>query len=105
MTVTETMLLSAITALVGTVGILWRALATARASADKDRREASRLIFALLGVRAVAVGERPPPTKSTPEEPRFTEAAQLATKALNGDIESLVYDYLSSDPPPRGGEG
>ncbi len=101
MTVLDTMLLSAITALAGVVGVLWRALASARSTADVDRRTASRLIFALLGARAAHLGEKPPATVSTPEAPKFVEATKIATETLNGDLEQMVREYLATDPPPK----
>lgn len=97
----ETLLLSAITALVGTIGVLWRSLNTTQRVAEADRRQASRLIFALLGARAVQLGEKPPPTTSTPETPRFVEAQKLALETLNGDVENMIQEYLASTPPPK----
>lgn len=100
MTVLDTLLLSAITALAGVIGVLWRALLSARSVADQDRRTASRLIFALLGARAEHMGEKPPATVSTPEAPKFAEATKIAVEALNGDLEQMVRNYLATDPPP-----
>lgn len=98
MSLTETMLLGAVTALSGAVGVLWRALVLARREADRDRREASRLIFALLGLRNGKTGEKIPPTASTPDRPLFGEAQQHAIRALNGDTERLLREYLSVPP-------
>lgn len=100
MTVLDTLLLSAITALAGTIGVLWKALLNARSVADQDRRMASRLIFALLGARAAYMGEKPPATVSTPEAPKFGEATKIAVETLNGDLEQMVKAYLATDPPP-----
>lgn len=101
LSVLDTLLLSAITALAGVIGVLWRALNKVRVDAEDDRRQASRLIFALLGARALQRGEKPPPTSSTPEEPKFKEAQALALETLNGDVEVMLQDYLASEPPPK----
>lgn len=96
-----TLLITAISVLAGAIAMLWRQLLVERNAADADRREASRLIFALLQQRASARGETAPPTVSTPAEPQFGEAKKLASRALNGDIEKLLTDFLASDRPPK----
>jgi hypothetical protein len=104
--VLDTLLISAITALAGVVGVLWRALSAAQKSANGDRREASRVIFALLGARAAQRCEVPPVTSSTPDAPQFHEATALAVEALNGDLERMVREYLTEpSKPPRSLDG
>lgn len=104
MTTLETLLVSAIATLGAVVGVLWRALNIARERADKDRREASRLLFGLLGARAAQRCELPPVTRSTPDAPQFHEAKALAVEALNGDLERMVREYLTEPSvPPRSG--
>ncbi len=100
MTFDIALLAGAASALAGAIAALWRTLLAERRAGDADRREASRLIFALLQQRANITGVCAPKTTSTPEEPHFLEAKQLANEALNGELESLVRAYLASDPPP-----
>lgn len=88
-----TLLMGAVGTLGGVIGVLWRTLVVERTRNE----EATRLIFALLGERANRQRESPPPTSSTPEKLEYTEAVDLATKAINGDIEQLVRDYLATD--------
>lgn len=102
MSTLDSLLVSAIVALAGVIGILWRALAAANAQATKDRREASRVIFGLLGARAAQRCEPPPLTTSTPDRLEFREATALAVETLNGDLERMVREYLTEPSvPPR----
>lgn len=97
----ETLLLSAVGGLCAAIVALWRrndALAAARLA---DQQEASRLVFALLQRIAYFRGERAPQTVSTPENPNFVEAKKLATRELNGEIETLLKSYLDSEPPTK----
>jgi hypothetical protein len=96
--VPDTLLLTALGALAGVIGVLWRQLLVERQAHVEDRRVDSRLIFALLGERARSRSERPPPTLSTPEKPIAVEARALATQALNGDVEALIQEYLDGPP-------
>lgn len=95
------LLLGAIGGLAGAIGVLWRQLLSERASHERDKREAARLIFALLGERSRRLSMRPPPTESTPETPKLAEAAQLASDALADDLDGLLRAYLESERPPR----
>lgn len=102
----EALLIGAISGLATVIAILWRQLlaeraqaATERAEADADKREASRLIFALLSQRGA---KREPASTSTPERPQWHEARHAAGKLLNGDVQKLCEDYLASEPPPPG---
>lgn len=94
-------LIAAVATLSGVIGLLWRLWMSERTKAQIDQREATRLIFALLGERAMRRGEKPPPTASTVESPQFPEAAKLANEALSDDVETLLKAYLESDPPPK----
>ncbi len=95
MTFDIALLAGAASALAGAIAALWRTLLAERRAGD-----AARLIFALLQQRANITGVCAPKTTSTPEEPHFLEAKQLANEALNGELESLVRAYLASDSPP-----
>lgn len=94
----DTVLLAAIGALAGAIGVLWRQLLVERRDRDAEKRTDARLIFALLGERAKTHGEPYPPTMSTPERPNSVEARSLAVRALNGDVETLLRDYLDGPP-------
>lgn len=97
--VPDATLLSALAGLTAAIGILWRQLQKERQDAEADRKQASRLIFALLQERATRMGEKPPTTQSTPDKPHFGEAVAIAAKTLNGDTERLIKAYLESEPP------
>lgn len=71
-----------------------------------DQLEASKLMFALLEKlrnprfpppATVSEWEDEPDTGVTFEQ--FKEAKKLAAKEVNGDIESLVRNYLRTSPP------
>jgi hypothetical protein len=94
----DALLLAAVGALAGVIGVLWRQLLVERRDRDEEKRADSRLIFALLGDRARQRSERPPPTVSTPERPVAVEARALATQALNGDVDALLHEYLDGPP-------
>lgn len=94
MTPLETVLISAIVALTSGIVALWRVH-------EAEKKETARLIFALLQRHALMVGQLPPPTQSTIEAPQLPEAQKLAVKALNGEIEQYVKDYLESSPGRR----
>lgn len=94
----DAILLSVIGALAGAIGVLWRQLIVERHDHDAQKRTDARLIFALLAERAKTHGEPFPPTMSTPEKPNSVEARSLAVRALNGDVESLLRDYLDGPP-------
>lgn len=96
----DSLLLGAIAALASVVGVLWHQLLRERAERDVERRESSRLIFALLGERARITRRAPPATASTPEKPQYIEARALAEQALNGDIDERMREFL--DPPSKG---
>lgn len=94
----ETLLLGAIASLAGVVAVLWRQLLAERHKGDAERHHSSRLIFALLAELARARRTPLPTTQSTPEKPQYIEATALAEKALNGDIDDLLRDYLEGPP-------
>ena len=98
----DALLLTAIGTLAAAIGVLWRHLVLERRAHDDDKRSDARLILALLADRARARSERPPPTVSTPEKPISVEARALAAQALNGDVESLLRDYLEGPPTKPG---
>lgn len=104
MTPTETLLLSAIGGLCAVVVALWRQLSHERTEAIHEKRTDARLIFALLSRLSFARSERPPPTVSTPERPNIVEARALAVQAINGELETLLTDYLDG-PPTKPGKG
>lgn len=104
---------SVVVTLVGAVVALWRLRERDHAQRLREQKEASKLIFALLGKMYELQGRQPPTTKShwvgeleklTPPVLReqFSEAQRHAIEALdgNGEVERLVRSYLRSDPPP-----
>lgn len=101
MTALDSLLIAAITALVGGIVGLWRYIIAQAHSRLVDQQESARLIFALLQRLALERGEKPPLTKSSPHDLHPDEAKALAKKELNGEIESLVKAYLASELPPR----
>jgi hypothetical protein len=100
----ETLLISAIVALVGGIVGLWRMNNSLQNARQDDQKEASRLIFATLQRLALERGQRPPSTISTSTNPNFIEAKSLAMKELNGEIENLLQQYLDSQPPTKPGK-
>lgn len=101
MTSLETLLVSAIVALVGGIVALWRFNNRLQDERGSDQREAARLVFALLQRLSLERGGRPPRTHSTASAPDYHEARELARKELNGEIEVLLKQYLDSDLPPE----
>jgi hypothetical protein len=97
----ESLFASAIAGLAAGIVALWRQNAKLNADWRADQLEASRLIFALLQRLALYRGTEPQPTVSTPEKPQFEEAKKLAAEEVNGEIESLLKNYLASSYPPR----
>lgn len=103
MTPFETLLVAAITGLVGAIGIMWRYIVGLQTERQDDQKEAARLIFATLQRLALERGMRPPNTISTSTNPAYLEAKTLAMKELNGEIDTLLKQYLDSEPPTKPG--
>ena len=101
MTALDTMLASAIVALAGAVVALWRWGQTAQQARIADQHEAAKLIFALLQRISLTHGGTPPKTVSTSQRPEYGEARTLALSELNGEIDTLLRQFLDSDAPRR----
>lgn len=95
----ESLLVTAITGLVGAVLALWRQNNRLRDAARAEQLESARLIFALLQRVALFRGELPPRTASTPSAPDLAEAKAIAVREMNGELDALLRDYLDSSPP------
>lgn len=102
----EQLLLSAIAALAAAVVALYGLRERDNRAWRRDQKEATRLIYALLGRVHELRGSCPSSERSEWDEdtkvsPRqFDEAKQAVRVEVNGDLERLVRRYLESEPPP-----
>lgn len=87
--------------LCGALGVVWRWGIRLNDELHEEKRESTRLIFGLLQRLAIARGELPPPTLSTPENPQAIEAKALALKEIDGELEDLLRAYLDSERPTK----